>query len=100
MFILTVEIKTKSAKRPDFIEAIIENAKGSNQEPECIRFEVIQHQDDLDRFTLIEVYESEKSLDAHRGTSHFKKYASVSTDFFEVPPVRTGGAFIFTPINE
>lgn len=99
MFILIVEIKTKSTRRQEFITAITENAKNSNQEPECLRFEVIQHNDDPDRFTLFEVYEQESSLEAHRNTDHFKKYAESSADFLEESPVRINGSFIYTPIT-
>ncbi len=100
MFVLVVDIHVKSEHRDAFIAAITENAAASSSdaEPECIRFEVVQDNDDPDRFTLYEVYERPESLDAHRETPHFKKYFAAAGDLMAEPPSRRAGTMLYSPL--
>jgi (4S)-4-hydroxy-5-phosphonooxypentane-2,3-dione isomerase len=56
MHILHVHLKVKPERIDDFIQATIENATRSRQEPGCVRFDVIQEAADPTRFALVEIY--------------------------------------------
>jgi quinol monooxygenase YgiN len=49
-------------------------AEASRKEPSCLRFDVLQHTVRTNHFTVIEIWESLKALDAHAGAPHTKQY--------------------------
>ena len=61
--------------QPEFVEqfkeATIENAGNSVKEPGIARFDVVQQQDDLTRFVLVEVYRTSEAPALHRETAHY-----------------------------
>ena len=60
---------------------ILENAAASlRDEPECHKFDVLNYEDDPETFVFYEVYSNAASLDAHRDTPHFKKFAAATGD--------------------
>lgn len=96
MYVLMVNVKVKPEHRNAFIDAITDNAIGSNtHEDGCLRFDVVQHNDDPDRFFFYEIYKSYDELEAHRSTAHFKRYAQLSPDFLAEPPIRIGGTNLY-----
>ena len=54
-----------------FCEASRRNAEQSVREPGIARFDVIQQQDDLVRFVLVEVYRTPEAVAAHKETPHY-----------------------------
>ena len=64
--------------KPEFVtlfkEASIENARNSLQESGVTRFDLLQQQDDPNRFLLIEIYESIEDAASHKETAHYKKW--------------------------
>jgi quinol monooxygenase YgiN len=58
----------------DFVQATIENARSSVQEPGIARFDVVQQQDDDTRFVLIEVYRTPDAAAAHKETAHYARW--------------------------
>jgi autoinducer 2-degrading protein len=70
MLIVHVQVHVKSESVAAFIEATIENARKSIQEPGIVRFDLVQQTDDPTRFVLVEVYRDEKAPAAHRETAH------------------------------
>lgn len=65
----------------DFIEAMIENHKGSVMEPGNLRFDVLQQSDDPSRFMIYEVFESEEAVRLHKETVHYLKWKDAVKDF-------------------
>ena len=61
---------------PQHVDDYIENmkicAEKSNQEPGCIRYEVLQDADDPSIFSLYEVFEDEAAFNAWVGSEDFK----------------------------
>ena len=61
--------------QPEFVEqfkeATIENAGKSVKELGIARFDVVQQQDDLTRFVLVEVYRTSEAPALHRETAHY-----------------------------
>jgi autoinducer 2-degrading protein len=70
-----------------FKEAILENARGSIQEPGVVRFDVLQQADDPTRFTLVEVYKSPEDQLKHRETDHYKKWRDSVGDMMAEPRI-------------
>ena len=53
MFIVHVHVHVKHGSIEDFMQATIENARSSVQEPGIARFDVVQQQDDATRLALL-----------------------------------------------
>jgi quinol monooxygenase YgiN len=88
MFIVHVHVHVK----PEFVEAFkratLENARNSVQEPGIARFDVIQQQDDANRFILVEVYRSQADTNRHKETAHYQAWRDSVADMMAEP--RTG----------
>lgn len=82
MYAITVEVTVHPGKTDEFLEAISTQAQTSrDEEPGCLRFEVLQRRDDPSRYVLIEVYESEEAfLVAHRETPHYAQWAEAANE--------------------
>lgn len=49
-------------------------AEASRKEPGCLRFDVLQHTMRANHFTIVEIWENQKALDAHAAAPHTKQY--------------------------
>ena len=66
------------------------DAIGSNRdEPGCLRFDVLQDNDDANLIHLYEVYQDEASLEAHRQAPHYLKWRDAVKDWREGDPIRS-----------
>jgi autoinducer 2-degrading protein len=74
MFVMAVTVFVEPAKVDDFVEAILDNARASREEPGNLRFDVLQGRDDPARFLLYEVYYSEEDFRAHQRTPHYLRF--------------------------
>ena len=81
MYVIIAPIQIKEGCKDQFMEAIIEDAKGSvNDEPGCLRFDVIQDAGDENRIWLYEVYRDEAAFQAHTQAPHFIKFRDATAD--------------------
>ena len=72
MRVILVSIRIKPGYKDRFIDAMIDDAKGSvNDEPGCLRFDVMQDGEDPDKIWLHEVYQDEAAVAAHQVAPHF-----------------------------
>jgi (4S)-4-hydroxy-5-phosphonooxypentane-2,3-dione isomerase len=71
MLIVHVHVRVQPEFVEQFKEATIENAGNSVKEPGIARFDVVQQQDDLTRFVLVEVYRTSEAPALHRETAHY-----------------------------
>ena len=74
MLIVHVFVHVKSNQVETFQKATLENARNSIQEPGIARFDIIQQQDDLTRFVLVEVYRTPDDPARHKETAHYEKW--------------------------
>jgi autoinducer 2-degrading protein len=89
MDILLVEVSVKPERLAGFLELIKYDAEHSeNDEPGCLRFDVLRDSEDPTKFFYYEVYKDEPARMAHRETPHFKHYAEASADMMAAPAVR------------
>ena len=71
MLIVHVHVHVKPESIEEFLEASVENARNSVQEPGIARFDVIQQQDEPSHFVLVEVYRDAAAAAAHKETPHY-----------------------------
>ena len=78
MFIVLVKVHVKPELLGEFKTAILENAELSVQrDPGCVRFDVLQQEDDPARWFFYEVYEEEHAWVQHRSSPHFLAFKEV-----------------------
>ena len=99
MLIIHIHIHVNPESVEDFIEATIENAENSIQEPGIARFDVVQQTDDPTRFVLVEVYRDEAATEAHRETMHYAKWRDTVASMMSEPRTREKFSNLFPKDN-
>jgi quinol monooxygenase YgiN len=72
MLVVHVHVRVKPEAVEAFRQATLANACESLKEPGIARFEVVQQQDDPNRFVLVEVYRTAQASAAHKETAHYQ----------------------------
>jgi quinol monooxygenase YgiN len=85
MVIVHVYVHVKAEKVQAFHDATVENARKSVQEPGIARFDVIQQQDDPERFILVEVYRSDADIAKHKETQHYEIWRETVAEMMAEP---------------
>jgi autoinducer 2-degrading protein len=85
MYVVCVTINVKPEHVEDFIPAILDNARGTRQEPGNLRFDVLQAEDDPTHFFLYEVYYTKEDFAAHQQTAHFYAWRDAVQDWMVQP---------------
>ncbi len=84
MYVIIAPIQIKQGYKTEFIEAMLEDARGSvDNEPGCLRFDVIQDAGDPNRIWLYEVYQDEAAFEAHLQSPHLIKWRDTVKDWRE-----------------
>ena len=74
MYIQIISMEVQAGKNEALLAEARANARASRQEAGVIQFDVLQQSDDPNKFVLYEVYRSAEDAEAHRQTSHFKRW--------------------------
>ena len=83
MIALVVEINIKPGHNEEFMASMLGDARGSNNdEPGCLRFDVLQDNEEPNKLHLYEVYQDEAAVEAHRNAPHFVKWSEECKDWF------------------
>ena len=85
MYIVHVFVEVKPDYIQDFIEATLENASESVKEPGISRFDVLQDQENPNRFVLNEVYRTIEDPARHKATAHYKHWKDMVTEMMAGP---------------
>ena len=85
MVIVHVYVHVKVEDVQPFRDATEVNARNSVLEPGIARFDVIQQQDDPERFIRVEVYRSEADIAKHKETQHYEVWRETVTDMMAEP---------------
>ena len=85
MLIVLVHVHVKPDCVEDFRKASLENARNSIQEPGIARFDVLQDNDDPNRFILNEVYVDADAPAAHKETAHYAAWRDTVADMMAEP---------------
>jgi autoinducer 2-degrading protein len=92
VYVVTVMIQVKPEAVGSFVEAMVANARGSRQEPGCLRFDVLRSEDDPTHFFLYEVYRSPEAFGAHQQTAHYLRWRDAVKDWMAQP--RQGSRYL------
>lgn len=85
MLIVHVFVHVKTDYVEAFIEATLENARNSIQEPGIARFDVVQQVDDPTQFVLVEVYRTPEDPARHKETAHYLKWRDAVAEMMAAP---------------
>jgi autoinducer 2-degrading protein len=100
MLALWVKVRVKPGERERFLQAIEVDALGSERdEPGCLRFNVLQDQQDQNVYYFFEVYRNEAALEAHRAAPHYAAWRAAA-DTLDGPPEATRCATVFPSAGE
>jgi autoinducer 2-degrading protein len=101
MIALIVTINMKPEHREAFMKSMLGDARGSNNdEPGCLRFDVLQDSEDPNRIHLYEVYRDEEALEAHRNAPHFIKWRNEVKDWFATENIRRIATPVYPPPDQ
>ena len=91
MYVIIAPIQIKHDFKAEFIEAMILDAKGSvENEPGCLRFDIIQDADHSDRIWLYEVYKDEAAFKEHTQDAPYQEVAGNYQGLARSGPLRRG----------
>ncbi len=77
MFVACVHIHVKAENIAQFIEATCENSRNTIQETGNLRFDVLQHAMRANHFTVIEGWQTAKTVEKHARATHTKEYRNL-----------------------
>ncbi|MEM8825134.1 MAG: putative quinol monooxygenase, partial [Pseudomonadota bacterium] len=86
---VTVTIEVEPGRMPDFLPAILDNARASLAEPACQRFDVATDAARPEEVFLYELYNDEAGFDAHRMTAHYKTFDAQTAPMIAAKAVKT-----------
>ena len=75
-----ITLKAKNDKIEELKSLLSLMLKPSQEERGCIKYELFQLKDEPQTFFLIEIWEDDASLDAHKKSEHFVHFKSVVGD--------------------
>jgi autoinducer 2-degrading protein len=85
MYVVCVTVFVKPEFTAKFIEAAVDNATHTRREAGNIRFDVIQAEDDANRFMLYEVYHTKEDFASHQQTEHYLRWKAGVADWMAQP---------------
>ena len=85
MLVVHVFVHVKPERVEAFRAATLENAHDSIQEAGIARFDVIQQQDDPNRFVLVEVYRTATDPGEHKETAHYQTWRDTVAEMMAEP---------------
>ena len=74
MYVVTVTVHVKEPAVRSFVEATLDNARHTRQEPGNLRFDVLQCEDDDTQFLLYEAYRAKDDFTVHQQTEHYLRW--------------------------
>ena len=92
MVVTCVHVFVRAEHIEDFIKPTRINHEASIEEPQNLRFDVLQEPNDPSRFMLYEAYASEAGAAAHRQTQHYLTWRETVAPWMAEP--RTGLSYI------
>ena len=82
MYTIMASMQIKEGHREEFIKALLDDVHGClNDEPGCLRFDVIQDGAEPNKIWVYEVYKDEAAFEAHLQAPHLLKYQGIVKDW-------------------
>lgn len=87
MYVIIAPIQVRPGHKEEFLQALLDDARGSmNDEPGCVRFDVIQDAADPNRVWLYEAYKDEEAFQSHTRMPHLIKWRETTKDWWDAVP--------------
>jgi autoinducer 2-degrading protein len=85
MYVVAVTVFVKPESTQRFIEATLDNARNTRKEPGNVRFDVLQAEEDANRFMLYECYHTKDDVARHQQTEHYLRWKQTVADWMALP---------------
>ncbi len=85
MYVVSVTVNVKPSFVEQFVEATLDNARNTRQEPGNVRFDVLQAEEEPTRFLLYEAYRGKDDFTAHQQTEHYLRWKQTVADWMAQP---------------
>ena len=85
MYVVAVTVFVKPEFAGRFVDAILDNARNTRNEPGNVRFDVLRAEDDRNRFLLYEAYRSKDDFVKHQQTEHYLRWKNAVADWMAQP---------------
>lgn len=85
MYVVAVTVFVKPECVEPFIQAVLANARATRQEPGNLRFDVVRHEQDPNRFLLYEVYHTPDDFARHQQTAHYLTWKQTVAPYMAQP---------------
>lgn len=96
MISLIVKLRIKPEQRETFLKAVEVDALGSERdEPGCLRFNVLQTEEDENVYYFYELYKDEAALEAHRAAPHYAVWREAAAVALDGPAEVTRATTVF-----
>jgi (4S)-4-hydroxy-5-phosphonooxypentane-2,3-dione isomerase len=96
MYVVVVLCRVRQEHVEAFVEASLDDARHSVlDEPGCLRFDLVQDDEDPTKIWLYEVYQDRAAHDHHRTTPHYDRWRAAVQDWFAEPPQASRGHSVF-----
>jgi len=82
---LIVKIHIKEESIEEFKKISFYNSENSRKEPGCLRFDVLQSEENPSLFFLYEIYKGDSDIAHHRTTAHYQKWRDTVADMMTQP---------------
>lgn len=96
MYVVVVRCRVHQEHLESFIEASLDDARHSVlDEPDCLRFDVVQDDEEPTTIWLYEIYRDRAAFDHHLTTPHLYRWRAAVKDWFAEPPQASLGHSVF-----
>lgn len=96
MFVIVVLCRVQPEHVEAFIEASLDDARHSVlDEPGCLRFDLVQDDEEPTKIWLYEIYQDRAAFDHHLTTPHLHRWRSQVQEWFAEPPQASIGHSLF-----
>ena len=85
MYVVCVTVFVKPDAEQSFVDATLDNARETRQEPGNVRFDVLRSEANPSQFFLYEVYKNADSFRSHQRTEHYLKWRETVADWMAQP---------------
>jgi quinol monooxygenase YgiN len=85
VFVVAVTVHVKPEHLDAFKLATLDNARNTRKEPGNVRFDVLQAEDDPNRFLFYEAYQNKDGFTAHQQTEHYLRWKQTVADWMAQP---------------
>jgi autoinducer 2-degrading protein len=87
MYVVIVTIHVKPEALEAFRQQTLDNARNTRKEPGNLRFDVLQAEDDPNKFQLYEAYKAKEDFAFHQTTPHYARWKAATADWMAQPRV-------------